>query len=593
MTLKRKGQLGGVAIVAGLLLAIAAATVSIQSIRVGGGLYQAGQRMNDLTADIMPPPLYVVEPFLEAGHLVDDPASLEEHGAALQRMRRDYDQRMAHWRESPLDPALKAQLAGPAEVAARKFWAEIDEGLIPAATAGDSAAAHASHARLLVHFEEHKRAIEALVARTAEAKAANDADSARTVSITIAVLAAVALAVLALVVAGVRYLMRAALNPLAETSETMNRMASGDLEAGRRSDHRSDEIGEMTCAIEVFRAAAIAQRESETRQRQVVEALSGALVELSRGNLVHRLDLPLAPEYEDLRATFNATVDQLAQLMRGVAASASSVSAGAAEIRSASDDLARRNEQQAASIEETAAAMNQVTGSVRQTAVSAADVQRDVAEAHREADDGGAVVRSAIDAMAAIERGTREISQIIDVIDGIAFQTNLLALNAGVEAARAGEAGRGFAVVANEVRALAQRSADAAKDIKQLISASVRQVDGGVTLVGRAGQVLEKIVARVGDISGRVTEISRAAEGQATNLGQVNTSMGAMDRMTQQNAAMVEQSTAAARSLANEAKDLAGLVARFRTGEGTAPRPVGRVRALQPVFAGEEYRLAS
>lgn len=223
--------------------------------------------------------------------------------------------------------------------------------------------------------------------------------------------------------------------------------------------------------------------------------------------------------------------------------------------------------------------MNQVTSMVRETAKGAAEVNRSIDEAHREASEGGAVVKRAVGAMGAIEKSASEITQIINVIDGIAFQTNLLALNAGVEAARAGDAGKGFAVVANEVRALAQRSADAAKDIKALITTSAEQVGAGVALVGETGTLLDRIVTRVGAISGMITTIAESAETQATNLQQVNGAVGEMDKMTQQNAAMVEESTAAARSLAGEAEALADVVARFKLGgEAPARRAVAPTR---------------
>jgi len=239
--------------------------------------------------------------------------------------------------------------------------------------------------------------------------------------------------------------------------------------------------------------------------------------------------------------------------------------------------------------------MNHVTSNVGETARGAVSVQHSIGEAHQEATDGGVVVERAVAAMAAIERSAQEITQIINVIDGIAFQTNLLALNAGVEAARAGDAGKGFAVVANEVRALAQRSADAAKDIKELITASSEQVAGGVRLVGETGELLQKIVTRVGEINDKVRGIAQSTESQSTNLQQVNTAVAEMDRMTQHNAAMVEESTAAARSLAQEANQLTGLVSRFRTsGAGatataiTLPPAAARRKTVsrQPAVAG-------
>ena len=431
----------------------------------------------------------------------------------------------------------------------------------------------ASAERLEELYKEHQASVNALVAQVNEHRDSVANDSHSVLVTTSALLIAFALAIIAMVIGALRYATRRALDPMAETAEAMSRMAAGDLEVGRTTQHRDDEIGEMTRAIEVFREASRARIEAQDKQRVVVDAIGRGLQELGNGNLAYRIDQPLAAEYEALRASFNATLDQLGEVMQSVTASARSVSTGASEIRAASDDLALRNEQQAASLEETAAAMNQVTGIVKESAGSAAEVRRSIGEAHQEATEGGAVVQRAISAMGAIERSSQEINQIINVIDGIAFQTNLLALNAGVEAARAGDAGKGFAVVANEVRALAQRSADAAKDIKQLITTSSDQVGEGVTLVGETGALLERIVTRVGEVSGLMQEIAHSAESQASNLQQVNTAVGEMDRMTQQNAAMVEQSTAAARSLADEAAELTRLVAHFRIGTEAHGQP--------------------
>ena len=314
-------------------------------------------------------------------------------------------------------------------------------------------------------------------------------------------------------------------------------------------------------------------------QEIIVRELSAGLKKLSDNQLNYTITQAFPAAYDELRLDFNEAIQALATTIQAVRGGASSVLNGATEIRAASDDLARRNEQQAASIEETSAAMNQVTGMVRETANNAAEVQRSINEAHGEATNGGVVVQRAVTAMAAIEHSAKEIAQISDVIDGIAFQTNLLALNAGVEAARAGDAGKGFAVVANEVRALAQRSADAAKDIKLLITTSTEQVGQGVSLVGETGSLLENIVGRVGEISVLVGSIATSAETQAINLQQVNGSVSEMDRMTQQNAAMVEQSTAAARSLAEEADSLTNQVARFRIGNDNSPTTAGADQA--------------
>ncbi|HVY85160.1 MAG TPA: methyl-accepting chemotaxis protein [Caulobacterales bacterium] len=308
-----------------------------------------------------------------------------------------------------------------------------------------------------------------------------------------------------------------------------------------------------------------AQKAAE--QARVVDALASGLKKLSDGDLTTRISNAFAPEYEQLRADFNGAMEKLLAAMKTIITNAGAIRSGAGEISQAADDLSRRTEQQAASLEETAAALDEITATVRKTAEGANQANSVVGGARTDAEASGQVVREAVAAMSEIEKSANQISQIIGVIDEIAFQTNLLALNAGVEAARAGEAGRGFAVVASEVRALAQRSSEAAKEIKGLISTSSQHVETGVELVGQAGKALQLIVTKVGEINTLIAEIAASAQEQATGLGQVNTAINQMDQVTQQNAAMVEQSTAASHSLTQEADELARLVARFQTGE--------------------------
>ncbi len=571
-SLKQKGKIGGMVIAGAVVIVGIVGAYGIQQIRMGGTLSIQQNVVSELNADFLPPSQFIVEPFMEMNLTVAQPHTIKARRDELKVLEQGYVAGKAKWQSSPLLSTELKSLHLQATQSADEFWKELDTNFLPLADAGNTAAMSASQAKLANLYEEHRKVIQELVKKATQSQKEFDAMAQSTLTTMMTMLGVLALVILGMIVFGVRYLLKNALDPLAVTANVMGAMASGDLEAGRRSDHRDDEIGMMTRTIEVFRASAIAQREAEVKQLAVVTTLTGALDELAEGNLAHRIATPLAPEYETLRESFNQSIGRLAELMRKVSASAMSVSTGAAEIRAASDDLAQRNEQQAASLEETAAAMSQVTSIVKETASGASDVQRTIAEAHREASDGGAVVHRAIAAMAAIEQSAQEITQIINVIDSISFQTNLLALNAGVEAARAGDAGKGFAVVANEVRALAQRSADAAKDIKVLITNSTEQVSGGVSLVGETGKLLETIVTRVGDINERIGEIATSTESQAINLQQVNVSVGDMDRMTQQNAAMVEQSTAAARSLADEANELSGMVGQFRTGgEGSAP----------------------
>jgi methyl-accepting chemotaxis protein len=338
------------------------------------------------------------------------------------------------------------------------------------------------------------------------------------------------------------------------------------LEKLRQEHDLTEAAAETTRRQNAEAAAAIAEE-----QARVVDSLAQALDSLAMGDLTFRLDMEFPGDYRKLRDDFNAASAKLEEAMRAIAGATASIQSGAGEISHSADDLSRRTEHQAATLEETAAALDEITATVNKTSDGASHGREAVASAKTDAEEGGIVVRRAIEAMGQIEGSSKQIGQIIGVIDEIAFQTNLLALNAGVEAARAGEAGRGFAVVASEVRALAQRSAEAAKEIKALISASSAQVSEGVNLVGETGKALERIVRQVGEISNVVGEIAASAKEEALGLGQVNTAVNQMDQVTQQNAAMVEESTAASRVLADEAEELARLVARFKvTGGGVA-----------------------
>ncbi len=328
---------------------------------------------------------------------------------------------------------------------------------------------------------------------------------------------------------------------------------------------------DMDLAISVYIEAAEAQKRAaeEARaatareQSRVVDSLATALEQLSAGNLAYRIDTPFPPDYERLRSNFNQAVTTLDGTVGTVDENTRALKTGSADISAAADDLSQRTERQAAALEQTAAALDEITTTVRKTSDGARTASAVVSAATVDAGKSGGIVREAISAMAEIEKSAKEISQIIGVIDEIAFQTNLLALNAGVEAARAGEAGKGFAVVASEVRALAQRSAEAAKEIKALISASSAQVGSGVQLVGQTGEALERIVRQVAEINTIVAEIAASAHEQASGLNEVNAAVNQMDQITQQNAAMVEQSTAASKTLVHQAERLAELVASF------------------------------
>jgi methyl-accepting chemotaxis protein len=411
--------------------------------------------------------------------------------------------------------------------------------------------------------------------------------------VTLLVLAAAA----ALSLFGFVILVRRLTRPLGALTGAVEKLAAGDVDVALPVFKHRDEIGRMGSAIEVFKRNAVeririeeeaaaerglseeerlrnekARAATVKEQAFVVGSIAEALEHLAKGDLTFRLSESFPGEYQAVQDNFNAAVDTLQETMKIIAGTTGSIRSGTGEVSQAADDLSKRTEQQAASLEETAAALDEITATVRKTAEGATHAREVVTSAKTDAEQSGEVVTGAVQAMAAIEQSAKQISNIIGVIDEIAFQTNLLALNAGVEAARAGEAGKGFAVVASEVRALAQRSADAAKEIKALIQASSTQVASGVDLVGKAGQALGRIATQITEINVVVAEIASSAREQATAMGEVNTAINSMDQVTQQNAAMVEQSTAASHALAQEAAELERLVGRFEVGQASPLR---------------------
>ena len=384
-------------------------------------------------------------------------------------------------------------------------------------------------------------------------------------------------------------IVRAIRRPIADVTLAAGALAQGDLTILVPHADERNEMGELARAVEVFktnaierqaleaeaqgnraateaergRAAADKARAAET-QAAAMRSLGGALTQLAEGDLTVRLDAGFPTEFAKIRDDFNHAADRLMQVVRAVVEDAVAIRSGANEITIASEDLSKRTGQQAASLEETAAAVDGITATLKNSAEGARRASKVVASADSEANRGAIVVKQAVEAMDAIAKSSQQIGQIIGVIDEIAFQTNLLALNAGVEAARAGDAGRGFAVVASEVRALAQRSAEAAREIKSLISASGAAVGSGVKLVAETGAALERILAQVSEINRDVADIASGVHEQATGLGAVNEAINEMDRSTQKNAAMAEQSTAASLGLFQQAEQLGALVDQFR-----------------------------
>lgn len=393
-----------------------------------------------------------------------------------------------------------------------------------------------------------------------------------------------------LVLGAIAFVLTSIANPIILITRAMRRLAEGDSGSEIPFAGRADEIGSMAGAIEVFRQAAIAnkrmemeadesrrqadadriaaQRKAEAeateRLRIATSGLAEGLKRLASGDLAFQLHEAFAPDFEALRHDFNQSVTQLSAVLGAISESITTMDDGTREISSGAGDLSKRTEQQAASLEETAAALEEITANVSNSSKRTEEARSVATEANRSAVKSAEVVSQAEEAMGRIETSSQQISNIIGVIDEIAFQTNLLALNAGVEAARAGEAGKGFAVVAQEVRELAQRSATAAKEIKGLIQNSSKEVESGVKLVRDTGESLKIIGGFITQINQHMNSIATSAKEQSVGLSEVNIAVNQMDQTTQQNAAMVEQSTAASASLAQEAQKLRELVSQFK-----------------------------
>jgi methyl-accepting chemotaxis protein len=382
--------------------------------------------------------------------------------------------------------------------------------------------------------------------------------------------------------------------PVVGLTDAIGRMAQGDFDLTLPGLGRKDEIGGIAAAVETLKLKVVEKatreaaevtarhgREAEAAARRlqaeadmqtaaaqeraaIVDALAEGLGRLAAGDLTFRLTYDFTDAYKQIGHDFNSAIAQLQETIEAIALSIREVASTAEEISSSTTDLSQRTEEQAASLEETSASMQAISQTVKKNAADAGQANQAAAGTKTVADRGGAVVAEAVHAMARIAESSRKISDIIGVIDEIARQTNLLALNAAVEAARAGEAGRGFAVVASEVRNLAQRSAQAAKDIKSLITGSAGEVQGGVELINRAGTTLTEIVASIEPVAAIVSEIVSASSAQSIGIDQVSTALTQMDEVTQQNSALVEENAAAAKALEQQSRAMAERIGAFR-----------------------------
>jgi methyl-accepting chemotaxis protein len=554
-----------------ILLGAGITATQINEIRFGGPIQTENQAVSDMIADILPPPLYIIEPYLEATLLLQDPSQYDARAARLAALRKSFDERQAHWLESTYSPQVRDAITKDSHQAAVAFWTELDNNYLPAAQRGDVAAMQASYAQLTARYQAHRAKIDAAVALATDHQQSLGKRSQEQLSRAMIAMAAIGAATTALLMAFIWFMLRRVVRPLAQGAATMKAMAEGDTHIEIVGERRTDEIGDMARALVEFRKAEIEKRTLQAAeegnreaQREVIIALSAALQNLASGNVTYQIDQELTGEYEVLRKDFNSAMTAMASALKTVATTSMEIKAGSRDIAQASADLSVRTKDQAKQLQEAATVIGGMTESVQKTAEQAQIVREAAALANRAAAQGDRIIGDAVSAMGEIEASASKIGDIVSLIDGIAFQTNLLALNAGVEAARAGDAGSGFAVVAHEVRALAQKASDAARDIRALIDESNRHVTTGAELVNQSGTHLSEINREVTRISAFIGDIAEAVAREAAELDTVNRNVAEMDRTTQQNATMVTQSSAAAQMLAHESEAMAKLVANFR-----------------------------
>lgn len=570
------------------------ASEEVNLIRFGGPIQQMNQETSDLVADILPPPEYVIEAYLEATLIANRPSTVGDRTSRLSKLKKEYDARHDYWMKSTLNESVRNPLIVEAHKHAVEFWKELGDYLVPAATRGDTAAVEESYRRLSSAYDAHRSMIDKTVAAAQSYRAQLSKESEASLERALWIIGALGAGTLALVIGFSWMILSRVANPLARNAGLMKRMARGDLDFALHGADRSDEVGDMVRAMQTFREAEqektvleAAERQNREAQEAVIVVLSEALRNLAAGNISYRIDNQLEGRYEILRQDFNSALTAMASALRVVALSAETIQLSSNEVAQASNDLAERTQVQTQQVQATSEAVGQINLAFKGTATRAVTVREAVESASDAAEQGGEIVEGAVEAMGAIQRSAARISEITTLIDGIAFQTNLLALNAGVEAARAGSAGAGFAVVANEVRALAQRSAEAAQEIRGLIVASNEDVDRGAALVGTTGERLKSIIQEVGRISHLVREMSDSVSAETGRVEGISSTMTEMERMTQQNAAMVEECSAASRMLADESRKMAKLVSNFRI---DIPDPRVTDRLVQDARTGTEWR---
>ena len=566
MTIRTFVRAGGALLLLMIILAAALATWRIDVIRMGGPLQVQSQRTSDLVADVLPPPAYIIQAYLEATLLLRDPADAPAAGKRLAKLHDEYRARHDFWSHTDIDPAVYAALRA-SKPAADAFWTEVETRYLAAARARDRRALDRSYARITRDYAAHRAAIDTLVTRALAYQTSLNDRAATTLHRALVLLSVIGLLIVGGVAGFCVLLLRRVVSPTVDLSDVTATLARGEPASVPYLD-RKDELGSIAVAVESFRVAAEARAEADAaasrEQTMVTDALAGVLQTMATGDLRGGPAIEFPPSFREIGQNLNSAVSTLRAMIQTVVETATEIQGGAGEISTASEDLARRTESTAASLEQTSAALVQIDQRLRSSAETSSSTVARADSALATVAAGRSTAEDAVQAMSRVVTSVTGTDDIIEGLDKIAFQTRVLAMNAAVEAGRAGDAGRGFAVVADLVSVLAQRAEAEAKSARDQLTTTRTEIVTAVTAVEQVDGALADIARNVGDVHALVGGMVVDNQAQSLAISEISAAVCNMDLATQQNAAMVEETSAAANGLSAKVQRMVQQASVFR-----------------------------
>ncbi len=566
MTIRMFLRAGGAALLIMIIFAAGFAAWRINVIRMGGPIQVQSQQTSDLVADVLPPPAYVIEAYLEATLLLRDTANVPGAARRLAKLHDDYRTRLDYWSKAGIEPTNFAALSA-SKPAADAFWNEVEARYIPAARANDRAAMARSYSVLSSAYATHRKAIDTLVARATAYQADLNARAGATLRWALIMLSVLGVLIVGGVATFCALLLQRVVWPIVTLSTATSALARGESVAVPYVD-RTDELGSIAVAVESFRCASKARTEADaaaaTEHRIVNDALANVLQTMARGDLTQKANIEFPPSYREVGNNLNSAVDTLRAMIQTVVDTASDIQVDARNIATASDDMARRTESNAASLEETSAALLQIDNRLRSASDASADTVACADSALSTVASGRSIAVDAVEAMSRVATSAKGTDAVIEGLDKIAFQTRVLAMNAAVEAGRAGDAGRGFAVVADLVSALAQRAEEEAKSARDQLTTTQVEIVTAVSAVEQVDRSLEDIARNMGNVHTLLSGMVTDNHAQSLAVSEISAAVNSMDLTTQQNAGMVAETSAAANTLSARIQTMVEQAAAFK-----------------------------